>query len=290
MANPPKKRPKQQLVSPTGRDIVMPAIESNLGVEQWYRRQLEAMVDTMNASVQHWLPAAWKEADPSIGFMAQDANAVKVLQRAINKLTAQWTRNFGKLAVDLATRFANQSVRHTNFSMMASLKKVGFAVEFRPTTGSLEAYSAIVAENVQLIKSIPAEYLKDVQTAVWQSVTTGHDLGTLTARLEHNYGITHRRAAFIARDQNNKARAVMENTRRQELGIEEAIWKHSGGGKVPRPTHVHAGSIKLRYSLAKGAYLDGKWVWPGSEPNCKCTSRGVIPGVVYEPVATASAA
>jgi hypothetical protein len=68
----------------------------------------------------------------------------------------------------------------------------------------------------------------------------------------------------------------MENVRRLELGLTEAIWMHSGAGRSPRPSHV-AFSGK-RFKLATGAFLDGKWVWPGSEPDCLCTSRAIIPG------------
>jgi putative phage head protein len=41
--------------------------------------------------------------------------------------------------------------------------------------------------------------------------------------LRKDYGISERRAAFIARDQTNKAKAAIEKARRQELGITEAI-------------------------------------------------------------------
>ena len=91
-----------------------------------------------------------------------------------------------------------------------------------------------------------------------------------------NYGVSYDRAASITRYQCNMARAVMENTRCLELGITQAIWQHSGGGKAPRPSHV-AFSGK-RFKLATGAYLDGKWVWPGSALDCLCTSRAIIPG------------
>ncbi len=94
--------------------------------------------------------------------------------------------------------------------------------------------------------------------------------------MEETYGVTKRRAAFIARDQNNKATAVFERTRHVEIGVTEAIWLHSAGGKVPRPEHVAFSGKK--YDIRKGAYLEGKWTWPGVEINCRCVSKPVIPG------------
>ena len=73
---------------------------------------------------------------------------------------------------------------------------------------------------------------------MWQSVGKGADMHALSHKLQQAYGVTRDRAALIARDQNNKAKAIIEKTRRQELGITHAIWQHSAGGKTPRATHV----------------------------------------------------
>jgi uncharacterized protein with gpF-like domain len=106
----------------------------------------------------------------------------------------------------------------------------------------------------------------------------GGDLATLSKTIQEKYGIAYRRAALIARDQNNKAKAVYENVRRQELGIEEATWMHSSAGKEPRPTHVAMN--EKRYKLGQGMWDsgEGEYVWPGQLINCRCTSRAVIPG------------
>jgi SPP1 gp7 family putative phage head morphogenesis protein len=110
-----------------------------------------------------------------------------------------------------------------------------------------------------------------------RSVARGRDLSYLTDELQKRYGITRRRAALIARDQNNKATSVMQAARQQSLGITQGIWKHSHAGKEPRPSHVKAdGKV---FELSKGMYLDGKWVMPGEEINCRCTWSPVIPGL-----------
>ncbi|ELV4297825.1 phage head morphogenesis protein, partial [Salmonella enterica] len=91
------------------------------------------------------------------------------------------------------------------------------------------------------------------------------------------YGITRRRAALIARDQNNKATSVMQSARQRSVGITEGIWRHSRAGKTWRPSHVKANG--KRFDLRKGMFLDGKWVLPGEEINCKCGWEAVISGL-----------
>ncbi|MDB5605134.1 MAG: phage head morphosis protein [Bradyrhizobium sp.] len=112
--------------------------------------------------------------------------------------------------------------------------------------------AATVGQQVSLIKSIPSQYFTDVEGLVMRSVQTGRDLGQLTKDLQEQFGVTCRRAAFIARDQNNKATASMTRARQDELGITQAIWVHSGAGKHPRPTHVAMNGTKYDVNRAWG--------------------------------------
>lgn len=220
------------------------------------------------------------DSSPSLAMDAARSNPIKVLERVMADWGTKWIARFDTMAAGLANSFEGRNQQTTQISMRAAFKKAGFTVAFKPTAKSVEAYDAVVAQNVSLIKSIPEQFAKDVQTQVWQSVMKGGDLQMVTDHIQKAYGVGFRRAAFIAMDQNNKAKATMENVRRQELGIDEAIWQHSGAGKEPRPDHVKAGQEKLRYKLDKGAYLEGIWTWPGMEPRCRCTSKAVIPGFV----------
>ncbi len=268
---------KQPLRAPGSKTVEVRGVHANAGVSDWYRKQLQCLLFRVNRSLILHIEAAWKINPPSIGF-AQDApNPSILLRRALKKWGGLWTKKFDRLSLDLSRQFAKKSFSTTQGAMQDALKTAGFTVAFTPSPASVEAYHAVVAENVALIKSIPSQYLKDVQTSVWSSVMKGADMAELTKTIQEKYGISHRRAAFIARDQSNKAKAQIEDVRRAELGIRRARWKHSGGGKTPRPEHV-AFSGKI-YEIGKGAYLEGKWVWPGSEPNCRCTSKSLIRGL-----------
>lgn len=215
------------------------------------------------------------------GAIAMDAerkNPSVLLRKALQKWGGLWAKRIDSLSSELARRFAGKATAATQASMMSALDRAGFTVKFKPTARSVATFEAVVAENVGLIKSIPQQFLKDVESAVWQSVMKGGDLATLTKTIQDKYGIAYRRAAFIARDQNNKATAAMENTRRMEMGFKEAFWLHSHAGKEPRPTHVAMNG--KRYTLSEGMYDSAikKNTWPGVEPNCRCNSRAILPG------------
>lgn len=223
----------------------------------------------LRASIAHTLP------DP---FAAMDASPTKEMQFALRRSGEKWKKRFDKMSLSISLDFAARNQRATETAMKAALKKGGFTVEFKPTKASVTAYKTVAAEQVGLIRSIPERFHTDVQTHVWESVRRGADMRTLSKKLEKTYGVTARRAALIARDQNAKAKAVMEAVRLQQIGVRQAIWMHSAAGKEPRPTHV-AMNGKL-YDLAKGLYDsdERKFVHPGELINCRCSMRPYIPG------------
>jgi 8-oxo-dGTP pyrophosphatase MutT (NUDIX family) len=210
--------------------------------------------------------------------LAQDAKPPKIdlLRRALDKWGGLWTRRLETLSEKLAADFANKNRTVTDAALRKSFRDAGLTIQFKPTKAMLEGQAAVIHENVHLIKSIPQKMLGQVQSDVWRTVTSGSDLASLKEKLQHTYGITHNRAALIARDQNNKAKAVYENARRQELGITQAIWVHSHGGVEPRRTHLQMDG--KTYDIAKGMWDrdEGEFVHPGQLINCRCVSRPIL--------------
>lgn len=253
-----------------------PVVRANSGVEAWYRNQLHDFLEAMYASMSLHLRVAFDKGVPTVG-LAQDASSRSILlDKALKKWGKLWQKKLDDMSAQLSRSFALRNASATQTAMRDSFARVGFTVKFKSTKGSLDAYHSTIAENVNLISSLGQKFNTDIASSVWQSVNRGADMATLSTSLQKVYGVSYRRAALIARDQNHKAKALLENTRRMELGITEARWQHSTAGKEPRPEHV-AFSGKT-YQLAKGAYLEKKWVWPGSEINCRCTSKAIIPG------------
>ena len=252
-------------------------VHPNAGIEARYRKRLLALVEEMNNSFAYWLKAAYR-ANPPV--MAQDRNPAQELRATIRRLALRWQRNFDEAAPKLADWFAQSIYRRSDGAMRSILRDGGFSVKFKMTPAMKDVMDATIAEQVSLIKSIPQAYLTQVEGMVMRSVQAGRDLGPLAKDLQHQFGVTKRRAATIARDQNNKATASMTRVRQVQVGITEAIWVHSGGGKHPRPTHVRAGRDKQRYKVAEGWFdpAVGKNIFPGELINCRCVSKPVIPG------------
>ena len=272
-----------------GKPKTLPPIHPNAGLEAAYRRKIEQLVDEMHRSLVYWLTAAYRANPPE---MAQDApeggggqysrqSPAMALRSAMRKLGRRWTKRFDDMAPELAKYFATAVGERVDGTLATILEKAGWTVKFKMTAAANDVMQATIGEQVGLIKSLAQQHLTEVEGLVMRSVQTGRDLGTLTKDLEARYGVTRRRASLISRDQNAKATATIQRVRQQEIGVTHAKWVHSGAGRHPRPSHVKAGQDGVVYKISEG-WLDpetGKRIWPGTEINCGCICRSIIPGI-----------
>lgn len=264
------KRRRRRVVARTEQTV--PGVRPNAGIEAWYRSVLDRHISAMQRSVTYWTESKYNAA-----VVAADASPATAMQRELAKLNSRWQGIFDRLAKKLSTQLSSRVTGYADRTLHSSLRAKGFSVNFTLNEAMRDAYQAVRLEQVNLIRSIPRQCLAEVSTIVMQSVARGRDLATLSEQLQQRFGVTKSRAALIARDQNNKATAVMTGARQESLGLDEGIWRHSHAGKEPRKSHVAASGVK--FHLKKGLYLDGKWVMPGEEINCRCTWDVVIPGL-----------
>lgn len=250
------------------------AVQPNKGVEVAYRKALDKLIAEMSNSTEYWLEAAYKTNPPRI---AQDALPSAELSKKVKSLADRWAERFNEMSVSIAKRFTEQGVKHTDSSFKQALKDAGWTIEFKMTPIMRDATNATIQENVSLIRSIPSQYFTEVEGIVMRGFTQGRDLQAISKDLQSRYGVTKRRAALIARTQNNMLTASVTQARRIDLGLFEAVWVHSAAGKEPRPSHVKAGRDKLKFDVREGAYIDGEYIQPSQKINCRCSSKTILP-------------
>lgn len=252
------------------------AVRPSAALASKYDAKLQRAVDDMHVSLMYWIRAAYRTTGAE---MAMDASPAMLLRKAMRKLTRRWQNNFDELAPKLAAYFATAANERVSGDMKRLLREHGFTVRFSMSRRQNEVFQAVIGEQVALIKSIASQHLAAVEGIVMRSVQKGRAMGQLARELEEQVGVTKRRAAVIAKSQTNMSTAVLERTKQLELGLTHAKWGHSAGGRVPRPEHVAFSG--RTYEIAKGAFLEGVWTWPGVEINCRCVSYPIIPGFDY---------
>lgn len=149
------------------------------------------------------------------------------------------------------------------------------------------AVEAEVRSTLQGVSEIGESRFASAYDAALQSVRAGRNLKILHDALM-DLGLAKQRASEVARLVNSRATSLMERERQSSLGITEAVWLYSGApcmtnSKTPlsedrRRDADHLGANGKRYAVAEGMLMNGRRVWPGQEPGCKCVSKSVVPG------------
>lgn len=253
-------------------DAIMPEIKTSEAIHAWYYKELMQILKDIRKELDDALINEYQGKAKKA--LANDGISDWIAHIA-DYMLDKWNRRLNSISEEVAKDFIDKTVGNYDTRFASMLRRKGFTVRMQNSERTLDALRAAMGENVGLIKSIGTEYLSKVQMHVWQSVTGGYDLATLTDNLAHDFHISRNRARTIARDQANKAHAVIEQARRKELGIKEAIWIHSHAGKQPRESHVKAHGKK--FDIEKGMYIDGEWILPGEKINCRCGSKAILP-------------
>lgn len=248
-------------------------------VSSRYVQALAALTAQMTAQVEREVRKLF-QTDAASAHFGEDATIASQSRILLNALSAKFNDLFAKKAKALAETMVGGTAKASATALHSSLEQLsgGLSLKTKITNPNLaNVYKASVAENVSLIKSIPAQYLQKVEGAVMRSITTGNGLQDLVPALEQYQGQTHRRARNIALDQTRKAYNSVNRGRMEAIGVKKFQWHHSGGGAHPREDHAEMdGNI---YSFDALPVIDkntGERGIPGQAPNCKCTMSPVF--------------
>lgn len=140
-----------------------------------------------------------------------------------------------------------------------------------------DALDAATYENVQLIKSIPQQYLDRVGSIVNTNMRAGNRPSAIAKLLQDQFGVTERRAKFIARDQTAKINADLNQARQTAAGFEYFEWDDSDDERV-RKRHDEIANKVTAYG--RGVYRwdnpplsdSGVPIIPGSDYACRCVA------------------
>jgi SPP1 gp7 family putative phage head morphogenesis protein len=253
----------------------------NAAIQERYTRQLDRLIGRMvtetNAAV-----ATLFDSDTAHNYFdyAEDASVASQARIVTNKLNKRFAELFNAQAKMLAESMVKATDKDSSKTLHASLKELSGGLSLRTSiidNPLRNVITASVAENVALIKSIPSQYMLDVQGAVMRSITTGNGLKDLIPHLDKYADETKNRAKNIALDQTRKVYNNMNRDRMKALGVKRYEWIHSGGSVTPRPLHQsYNGRI---FSFDDPPVIDektGEKGIPGQAINCRCTMRPVI--------------
>ncbi|AUR90667.1 head morphogenesis domain protein [Vibrio phage 1.149.O._10N.286.55.A12] len=241
-----------------------------------------------NAELQRMVRRIKKDIDQSIKPQVKDLEFeytadswADVIEVSLAALRQRWSSAvFNRFAERVASKFV-QAVNLQNQQQFQNQYK-SFGINIYAGNQAVSDYlDATVKDNVRLIKSIPDQYLTQVESIVLGNMRAGMRPSAINKQLQDQFGVTERRARAISRDQVSKASNGLAKKRMQSAGFEYYEWITSEDERV-RSRHRKISDKVTAYG--KGIYRwddpplsdKGEPISPGTDYSCRCIARPVL--------------
>lgn len=236
-----------------------------------------------NQILQWIVNAVKKDIDSRFGLaLEEDDNWGIAIQSIIDLLLKKWeSEPFRNSANQLAKNFVVTALKGIDKKQRRS-----FGIDvLQNSPGMRSVMQAATIQNANLIKSIPQQYLNNVANTVLSNMRIGLLPREIAKQLEADYGITQRRARFIARDQTAKVTGELTKQRQIDAGYEFFKWLDSGDERV-RESHSKLAKMDVGFGPGVFRWDDlptnerGEKIQPGSDYQCRCTSKPIRNSIV----------
>lgn len=139
---------------------------------------------------------------------------------------------------------------------------------------------ANIAKNATLIKSIPEEFVKNIESIIYSGVSSGATYKSIENQIKGIDGIRSvfgkldDRIKLIARNEVSSINGQINKTRMQNIGVTKFEWVTAGDERV-RDSHARLDGQVFDWNNPP-TNERGERIIPGQDFNCRCQSIAVI--------------
>lgn len=253
--------------------------EPSKAIERQFAESIQYMVDQMQ---KKWKSQVFKQIPQDTVNKFADApmgNFAKVFLGLASRVRRNLLTQFDDARLEeLAKKFTSKVDRRNSEEFYNRVEKaVGISrKELESTEGLTFQINAYKLETFQWIKKMRDDTLQEWTSQTLRLMAEGKSLPEIMSQFD---GMVEKRkghAKMVARTQISTFNSLTSKARAQNLGITKAVWVTSRDERV-RSSHVARDGKE--FNLSEGLYssLDGKTLLPGTDYNCRCTYRMVIP-------------
>ena len=242
-------------------------VKNNKSLEVSYRRDLLLLSRELASAVERDVVSALKMYESDY---VSDGYA-RTLEEVFERLRLSYS-TAGIAASRIASNFVSKGNSTNKRSFYKTIENsigvdLSSVVQNENLTDVLEA---VTRENVALIKSIPEEYFKKIESVVFRNTVRGSTANSIIKEIQNINKVTYNRAKLIARDQTSKLNSVLNEKRQSSLGVEEYIWRTSGDERV-RDSHKSKNGKIFRWDSPPKDTGH-----PGQDIQCRCVAQPII--------------
>jgi SPP1 gp7 family putative phage head morphogenesis protein len=233
-------------------------------VEAAYLRGLKRITNQLQNRVNAQLLPLLAGLEPDYVKDSPRAVAWALISRTIDKLAQQ------AIAEAAQVRIVERMVTSTEgFNRRAFIKDINDAVgvsfqNIITAEGAQGAMTASVAENIDLIQTIPDQYHARLKKFIGRGIRKGDDFFSLRREVLRIGHSSEARARFIARDQVAKLNGKLTQLRQSRVGITHYFWRTSLDERVRETHEAKEGD---RFAWANPPADTGH---PGQDFQCRC--------------------
>ena len=244
-----------------------------------YNKKINVLIDEMVFRTEKEIKNLYK-SDAASSHFSQDASISSAARILFNGLLKDFTVMFSSKSKSIAGGLFDDLEKWTNRSLAQSLSDRSKSIIFKPELKDPklnEIRKASIGKNIDLIKTIPQDYLRKTKQIVFHSITTGQGLKEIQGHLEQQKDYTKRKAQLVALDQVRKITTTIAATKLKKHGSKKFKWLHTGGSQHPREEHI-AMNNKI-FSYDDPPVIDsktGEIGLPAQTYNCRCRLCPVI--------------
>ena len=226
-------------------------------VERFYGAQLRKIARHIGEIVS---------GSPPSDLMQSAALAERLRKYA--ELISPWAKSVAERMLADVSRKDRDAWRSRSAEMGRLLAR---EIETAPTG---EVMRRLMAEQVELIRSLPIEAAQRVHHLVTEGISNGARADQIATEIMRTGAVTRSRATLIARTEVGRASTTLTQARAQSIGSEGYIWRTADDNDVRRSHRKMAGKF---VPWNRPPTLDGLTGHAGALPNCRCYAEPVIP-------------
>lgn len=261
----------------TSQEMLMQAPEPRVGVMRFpistgvqYNVELQRFIMMVRERVNNLLIPILRAEEPNY---VTDQSWFDRISAAMNLIRAQFSTP--------QYRALTEQVARTFVGAVNSRASRTFGIDIYGNDEQLQtAIQASVFDNVRLIRTIPEQYLNQVENIVVTNARAGNRSSTIVSQLSEEFGVSQRRARFIARDQTAKVNGAVTQKRIEAAGFEMFQWVTSDDERV-RDRHDDIANKITEYGPGVYRYDNpplsdrGTPILPGVDYGCRCGQRPI---------------
>lgn len=244
--------------------------------EREFERMLEWMIRSMSRTFR---ARALNGMERGTVEKFADANYAREFLEAVKRAKRALLRRFDDDRIEeMVDSILNKADRYNRSTLYAAVeRRMGINSKVLAADEGLTfTLNALKLETAQWVKKLRDETLELYTSNTLQAMSQGDSLATILERFDGLEGKRVDHAKFTARNQIQNYNGISTKLRAQNLGIEKARWVTAGDDRVRAS---HADRDGKEFDLAKGLYssVDGVYLLPGVDYQCRCTYELIIP-------------